>query len=90
LEGFRVLEGIGDCLRDGGRDLDPPAELVVGDLQIEGLEHLALDLGRRLGQRLGQVGDTGELAGQLLVFGLLALGPLLRILGMLSSDEVRR
>jgi hypothetical protein len=37
-EGFLLLEGIGDGLRDGGRDLDPPLGLVVEDLQLEGLE----------------------------------------------------
>lgn len=46
LEGFRVLEGVSDCLRHHRRDLDPPPDLVVGDLHGEGLEHVALHTGR--------------------------------------------
>jgi hypothetical protein len=40
----------------------------------DGLRHMALDRRRRLLQRLAQVRDAGELLGQLLVLGFLALG----------------
>jgi hypothetical protein len=55
---------------DDGRDQDSPADFVVGNLQVEGLEDLALYLRRRLGQRPAQVGNPGELLGQLLVLHL--------------------
>ena len=34
LEGFRVLEGIRDGLRDGRGEFDTALGLVVGDLQV--------------------------------------------------------
>ena len=69
------LEGVCDRLRDGCGEFNAPADLVVGDLQLESLEDLSLDLGRSLGQRLAQVGKLLQLLRQLVVLGLLALGP---------------
>jgi hypothetical protein len=43
LEGFRVLKGIGDGLRHGRGELHSALGLVVGDLQVERREYLALD-----------------------------------------------
>jgi len=45
-EGSCVLESFGGGLRDRGRDLDAAFRLAVGDLKVEGLEDLALDLHR--------------------------------------------
>jgi hypothetical protein len=44
-EALRVLQGLGHGLADGGGDLDAALELVVGDLQAERLEDLALQPG---------------------------------------------
>lgn len=78
MEGFRVLEGVGDGFGDGGADLDAAFGPVVGDLEIEGLEELALDRRPGVVECLGEVGDAVE-AG-LEVVGLVAelvwpLGP---------------
>jgi len=54
-EGFRVLEGIGHGFGDGGRDLDPAAGLVVGDLEVEGLEYLAPAPGARHMSRIARL-----------------------------------
>ena len=54
------MEGVGDRLGDGGGDLDAAAGLVVGDLEAEGVEHLALEFGWGLVEGVGQVGDPRE------------------------------
>ena len=61
------MERFGDGLRDGGADLDAACGLVVGDLQAEGVEDLALDLRWGLLQGVGEVRDSREECSGVLV-----------------------
>ena len=72
MEGFRVLEGIRDGL-GGLPSVQRGAGLVVGDLQGELLEDLALDRHRGLTQGLCQLRDPLQLLRELLLLGVLLL-----------------
>ncbi|HKG03140.1 MAG TPA: hypothetical protein VKB03_08150 [Conexibacter sp.] len=73
LEGFRVLEGVGDGFGDGRGDLDAACGLVERDLEVERLEGLALGLARGVAELLAEVGDAREALGELVGFGVLLL-----------------
>ncbi|HEX7291533.1 MAG TPA: hypothetical protein VF250_10445 [Conexibacter sp.] len=73
LEGFRVLEGLCDRLRDGRGDLDAALSFVERDLEVERLEGLALDLARGVAELLAEVGDACEALGELVGLGVLLL-----------------
>jgi hypothetical protein len=62
----RILECVRDGLGDGGGDLDAPVGLVVGDLEAEGLEHLALQFLGCAPQGVAQVGQPREQRGGVL------------------------
>jgi len=55
-----VLKGLSDRLGDRCGNLNPPIWLVVRDLETERLEHPALELHRRLAERVAQVGQPRE------------------------------
>ncbi len=62
-EGWWSVSGFqcgGELLGDCGREVVGGAGLVVGDLEAECVEELALDRGRGVAQSLGQVGDAAE------------------------------
>jgi hypothetical protein len=56
-----VFEGLGDSLRDSSRDLQLALRAIEGDLEVESIEDLALDLRRCFPEAFSEVREALKL-----------------------------
>jgi hypothetical protein len=64
---YRAVQQVGHALGHGAADLDAALELVVGDSEVEGVEHEAFGCSVGVQQALCEVGQAGEGRGKLVV-----------------------